>query len=380
MKLLYHHRTKSRDGQAVHIRELIAALQRQGHHVEEWALSRGEQGAMGSEGGALGKLAALAPRVAYELAEHAYGPLVAPRLVAAGRACGAQVLYERHALNNSAGVRAASRLGIPLLLEVNSPLSRERAAYETLVLQRWAARCERRVLAAADRVLVVTGVLRDLLVADGLDGRKVHVIPNGADLSLYPADDEPDATELVIGFTGFFRPWHGLEALVDALADGQLPPGSRLLLVGDGPSRAELEARAARLGVAERVTITGAVERPAIPGLIRSMHVCLQPAATPWASPLKLFEYMAAGRAIVAPDQPNLREVLTHEVDALLFAPDDQAGMAAAVVRLARDKALRAALGHAARARVVTAPYSWDGNAQRVAELASECAGARGTS
>ena len=93
-------------------------------------------------------------------------------------------------------------------------------------------------------------------------------------------------------------------------------------------------------------------------------------AATAWASPLKLFEYMAAGKAIVAPDQANLREVLTHERDALLFA---EGGMAAAITRLANDPVLRRELGAAARATVEQVPYTWDGNAARVVELAAGC-------
>src|SRR5262249_43822965 len=133
MNILYHHRTKSRDGQAVHIRELQAALRARGHRVEERALARGAQGAVGGEGGAGGaggRLAARAPRWVYEIAEHLYGPLVAGRLAAAGRATGAELLYERHALGNTAGVRVARRLGVPLLLEVNSPLARERSEHE----------------------------------------------------------------------------------------------------------------------------------------------------------------------------------------------------------------------------------------------------------
>ena len=62
MKVLYHHRTKSRDGQAVHIRALIAALRARGHAVEEWALSRGEQGAIGSEGGSAGRWLRIEPK------------------------------------------------------------------------------------------------------------------------------------------------------------------------------------------------------------------------------------------------------------------------------------------------------------------------------
>lgn len=373
MNVLYHHRTKSRDGQAVHIRALIGALRARGHRVEEWALSRGDAGAMGSEGGAAGRLLARAPRWVYEVGEHAYGPLVAGRLAAAGRASGAEVLYERHALGNTAGVRAARRLGIPLLLEVNSPLARERSEHETLVFRRWAGRSEARVLRAADRVLCVTRVLADIVVAAGVPRPRVAVVPNGVDLARYPSPRPNAHDEVVIGFTGFFRPWHRIEDLVDALASGRLPPQARLLLVGDGPARPSIEARAARLGVSARVRITGAVEHEAVPALVSSMDLCVQPAATPWASPLKLPEYMAAGRAVVAPDQENLREVLVHGRDALLFDPARPELLVEAVARLCADRALRERLGAGARATVERERLTWDGAAERVEAAARAC-------
>jgi glycosyltransferase involved in cell wall biosynthesis len=374
MNILYHHRTKSRDGQAVHIRELIGALRERGHQVEEWALSRGEQGEMGSEGGLLGRLAARAPRVLYEIAEHAYGPMTAGRLARTGKLVGAQVLYERHALGNTAGVRAARRLGIPLLLEVNSPLAHERATHEQLVLKRWAARSERSVLHAADRVLCVTQVLADMLGEAGVPRARLHVVRNGVDLLRYPSPaPRAEDGQVVIGFTGFFRPWHGIEDLVDALSDGSLPAGARLLLVGDGPSRESIETRARERGVADRVEITGAVAHEQIPDHLRAMDVCVQPAATAWASPLKLPEYMAAARGIVAPDQENLREVLTDGQDALLFEPTGRGAMAAAVATLAHDRALREQLGAAARASVERESMTWAGNAERVETIAEAC-------
>ncbi|MGQ0552050.1 MAG: glycosyltransferase family 4 protein [Planctomycetota bacterium] len=370
MKILYHQRTKSRDGQAVHIRELIAALRARGHRVEEWAVSQGESGAMGSEGGLAGRLLAKAPRALYEIGEHAYGPLVAGRLTQAGRALGAEVVYERYALGNTAGLRAARRLGVPLLLEVNSPLARERAEHEQLVFRRWAASSERRLLQRADRVLCVTRVLADLLLAAGVPRPRLAVVRNGVDLARYPAPRWEAHPEVVIGFTGFFRPWHRIEDLVEALADGQLPPQARLLLVGDGPSRASIEARAAARGVSERVRITGAVAHEEVPALVSSMDICVQPASTPWASPLKLPEYMAAGRAVVAPDQPNLREVLTHGKDGWLFPPDAPQGLARAVAKLAADAALRQALGQQARATIEQQRLTWDGVAERVEAIA----------
>ncbi len=373
MKILYHQRTRSRDGQSVHIRELIAALRARGHDVLEWALSSGEAGTEEPAPGLAARLLAVAPRALYEIGEHAYGPLVAGRLAAAGRAQGAEFLYERYALGNTAGLRAARALGIPLLLEVNSPLAHERAEHDTLVFRRWAARAERRLLQRADRVLCVTRVLADRLLAEGVPRPRLAVVRNGVDLARWPQTPVEPREEVVVGFTGFFRPWHGLEGLVEALADGALPPRARLLLVGDGPSRAALEALAARRGVGGRVTITGAVPHAGIPEQVRRMDICVQPAATAWASPLKLPEYMAAGRAIVAPDQPNLREVLAHGRDALLFPPGDRAAMTAAIARLCDDAPLRAALGAEARATIVREKLTWDGVAERVEALAGSC-------
>jgi glycosyltransferase involved in cell wall biosynthesis len=120
------------------------------------------------------------------------------------------------------------------------------------------------------------------------------------------------------------------------------------------------------------VRFTGLAKREDVPGLIASFDIALQPASVPYASPLKVFEYMAAGRAIVAPDQPNIREVLEHGRTALLFDPDRKGAMSAAVLQLAGDAPLRARLGAAARAEVLRRDLTWAGNARRVAALAAE--------
>jgi glycosyltransferase involved in cell wall biosynthesis len=93
-------------------------------------------------------------------------------------------------------------------------------------------------------------------------------------------------------------------------------------------------------------------------------------------SPLKLFEYMAAGRAIVASDLPSIREVLNHDTNALLVAPGDPAALAAAIRRLATDAALRGRLGAAARSAVLD--YSWSRRAERLEQLFTQVLSARG--
>ena len=154
-----------------------------------------------------------------------------------------------------------------------------------------------------------------------------------------------------------------------------LPPGrerrgSTLPWWGDGPARVDLESLAVELGVSDRVRFTGLATREEIPRLVAGFDIALQPASVPYASPLKLFEYMAAGKAIIAPDQPNIREVLDHSRTALLFDPASPEAMWHGIETLARDGALRARLGVAAREEVLRRDFTRAGNARRVVALA----------
>ena len=176
----------------------------------------------------------------------------------------------------------------------------------------------------------------------------------------------------MLGFVGFVRDWHGLDAVIAAMAADRDGPKVRLVVVGDGPARPALERQAAALGMAERVTFTGLQPREAIPALVAGFDIALQPLVVRYASPLKIFEYMAAGRAIVAPDQPNIREMLRDEETALLFDSDAAGAMWHAIRRLAGDAALRRRLGAAARAEIARRDYTWRGNAARIVAWARE--------
>ncbi|MDB5373265.1 MAG: hypothetical protein JWP04_1907, partial [Belnapia sp.] len=263
------------------------------------------------------------------------------------------------------------RRKLPFLVEVNAPLAEERSRFGNLRLHQLARWSERFVWRAGSRVLPVTAVLAGHVAAAGVPPARIAVVPNGIDLEEF-AESPPDVPRdpLTLGFVGFVRDWHGLDGVVRAIAAWQGSPRLALLVVGEGPARPGLEALAAELGIADRVRFTGLAERHAIPGHVALFDVALQPAAVAYASPLKVFEYMAAGRAIVAPDQPNLREVLEHDRTALLFDPAVPGAMWAAVVRLAGDPALRARLGAAARAEIIAADRTWAGNARRAVALA----------
>jgi glycosyltransferase involved in cell wall biosynthesis len=382
MRILYHHRTQAEDGQAVHIRALIAAFRALGHEVQEVALvaraAAATEAASTNRGRSRYGWVAHAPRFARELAEFGYGHLARGRLLRAARGFDPRFVYERYAFGNTAGVRAARTLGKPLVLEVNSPMVLELEKTRGLAFPRLARRIEGSIFRSATLVCAVTGVLRDILVGLGVARERVLVTPNGVDLEryAYAADARACARsalglgperpgELVLGFVGFYRDWHRIDLVLAAMAATELA-ATRLVLVGEGPARAELERVAAGGGLAARVHFAGPRPHAEIPALLPAFDVALVPAINPYASPLKLFEYMAAGLAVIAPNQPNLRETLVHETDALLVRSGDLASMRAALVRLAGDAPLRARLGAAARAKVAALDLTWQGNARRV--------------
>ena len=185
---------------------------------------------------------------------------------------------------------------------------------------------------------------------------------------------EGHSDRVILGFVGFVRDWHGLDTVIAAMAAAGDSVPVDLIAVGDGPARADLERQAAALGLVERVRFTGLQAREQVPALVAGFDIALQPRVVEYASPLKIFEYMAAGRAIVAPDQENIREILRDGETALLFDPARPEAMWQAILRLAGYAALRQRLGSAARAEIVRRDYTWAGNARRVAGWARQSA------
>lgn len=374
MKILYSHRIQSHDGQGVHLEALVAALRAQGHEVLVVGPSAYEQAGLGGESSLVATVRRLLPAFAVELLELAYSIPAYRKLARAAKSFGPDLLYERYNLFYLSGAWLARRRRLPFLVEVNAPLAEERARFGSLRLKRLARWSEAYVWRRADRVLPVTEVLAGHVVAAGIPRANCEVIANGIELEEFPEalaarQAGPEAPEIVLGFVGFVRDWHGLDEVVRSIAAWKGAPRLVLQVVGEGPARPGLEKLAAELGISGQVRFTGLATREEIPRLTAGFDIALQPAAVPYASPLKVAEYMAAGRAIVAPDQPNLREALEDGKTALLFTPGDRAAMWQATLRLATDALLRARLGAAARADVITNDRTWAGNARRVAAL-----------
>ncbi len=377
MKILYHHRIASKDGQYVHVEELTAALKKLGHEIIMVSPGATEKSSFGSKGGLVPLLKRFVPGFIYELLELGYATYVYVKLSKAVKHHQPDCLYERYNLYSPAGVWLKRRYKLPMLLEINAPIFQERSKFNGIAIP-WLARwSERYTWTGADIVLPVTQVLADYAQAAGVDESRITVIPNGIDPEKFErVQDNIEAKkhlglegQQILGFTGFVREWHGLERVVDLLKDHQGEQVRHLLVVGDGPARRDIEKRAAQLNVSNKVTFTGIVPRDEVANYVAAFDVALQPDVVPYASPLKLFEYMALGKAIVAPDTQNIREVLENNVNAILFDPDRPDAMLEAVVSVCKDETLRHRIANAACETIDAEGYTWLNNAGRVTVL-----------
>lgn len=376
MKILYHHRIRSKDGQYVHIEELTNALKELGHEIIMVGPTAVQKEEFGAEAGMVAVLKKYLPKFVYELLELAYAVKDYASLVRAVRKHRPDCLYERYNLYVPSGIWLKRRFKLPMLLEVNAPLYDERKKYDGIALD-WLARWTEHIAwRGADYVLPVTHVLAERVKLAGVPDARIVVIPNGINPERFSEIPKIDAAKaalglpgrLVLGFVGFMREWHGIERVIDLVADDR-DKNLHLLLVGDGPARASLEKRAKERAIEDRVTITGVVSRADVARYIAAFDVALQPEVVAYASPLKLFEYLALGRAIVAPASANIKEILVHEHNALLFDPKDRAGFSAAVRRVCDDASLRARIAVEARRTIDALGLTWKNNATRVTNL-----------
>ena len=286
------------------------------------------------------------------------------------------LVYERYALWGRTGTAWARRTGTPSVLEVNAPLVDEQATHRTLVDRKAAEDVASAAVSAADVVVCVSDEVARWARSRSARPARVHVVPNGVDVDrVVPSGRPPTAPDepLTIGFVGTLKPWHGVERLLEALAvlAQREPTPYRLLLVGDGPEAGALRAQAERLGVKSLVELTGAVEPDAVPPLLHRMDVAVAPYPPIedfYFSPLKVYEYLAAGLPVIASRVGQLPAVLEEGRLGVLVEPGDVDALAAAVAALRAEPARRAELGGAARAAAVRR-HAWTGVVDRILGL-----------
>lgn len=293
-------------------------------------------------------------------------------------------IWQRHELFQISGVNAARRFEKPLVLFVDAPVVWESEKWGTTrpgwgrVVERYG---ERPQLRRADLVCCVSEEVAEQVESFGVSRSRILVTPNATDTRLFHprASDGRKRKELglsgfVVGWIGSFRRFHGVELILEAVARLEKKDKSiSVLLVGDGYERKNLEEFAASLNLRNAI-FTGVIPYNEIPDHINSMDVAVisDPGLNSFHySPLKLQEYMACGRPVIAPRSGQIEASLIHEVDALLVPPGDRSAIEQAIDRLYEDSGLRERIGQNARRRVVDRG-GWSHQLERVERRLTE--------
>jgi glycosyltransferase involved in cell wall biosynthesis len=290
---------------------------------------------------------------------------------------GNDLVYERNTMYRFGVAMACKRLGLPYVLYVEADDILEHDIMKkpiTGLLRLQAARSFRYNLDAADRVICVSEPLKaHLMTKWNVPGEKIAVFPNVADVERFKPDPVAGAAiraSLNLGraplilFVGNFYEWHDVSTLLRAFVEVlKNYPDARLLLVGDGAKREAMAQLARELGLERSVIFTGMVAHTEVPRFMASADIAVVPYPVleqdVWLSPLKLFEYMATGNAILASNVGQLSEWITDGRNGLLIPPGDVSAVAAGIERLIGDPDLRTRLGQNARADAVQ-KHSWD--------------------
>lgn len=370
-RILYHHRIASKDGQFVHVEEIITAMKKKGHDVLLVAPSINENAQFGHDGGWVSSLKKSLPKFIYEMLELTYSTWLFVKLIRAIIKFKPDFIYERYNLYQPAGILASKLMRVPLILEINAPLFEERSRYSGGIAIPWLAKSiERFTWKNATFRLPVTDVLRKIIEMEIGSNKGTHVLHNGVreDASNNEIPDAPsEDNDIIVGFVGFMHLTCGVEHVISLMAENPSLK-IKLICIGDGPRADALQKMTADLGLSHKAEFTGLIHRDSIFDKIKTFHIALQPAVTAYASPLKMFEYMAAGNLIVAPQQPNIMEILDRQC-AILFQPGNPESLKEALYDAVVNYREHQEKRSAAQMKITSSKFTWENNVDTITGL-----------
>ena len=373
--------TSERSGHVVRANAVLDALAEMGHDIirVEAAAAPSSQVAVSSYRRIIRKLM---PRpIAMKMRDAgrvAYGKRFAARLIKEIEESLPDVILETHIAFTLAGRIASETTGIPLILDDVSPAWEEEQQYG-VGLKQLARSIHREVTEHASLLVAVNKTIHQYLIEEGLPPAKLVTIENGIDARLFHPNVDGSVRrvehglgndEIVIVFVGSFQPYHRVDLLLEAFAQIETGQPTHLLLVGEGRTTPACKARARELGLTGHVTFTGRIPYDQVASYVAAGDIAIMPATNEYGNPMKVYEYMAMGKAVVAPNQETITDIATHGQDAYLFKPGSVPDMAEALETMCMNPALREELGD--RARILAAEHTWQKRAERLLEAIQE--------
>jgi len=288
-------------------------------------------------------------------------------------------IYQHHHDFHYGGAKLKKDLGIPFILHVDGIEYWVKKNWGKLYFAKLLKLAEEIQLQSSDAIIVVSDALKRQLIEYGVEGEKIIVAPNG----VHPDQFSPEIDDaglkkqlgiedkFVVGYTGTFGHWHGVEVLAEAVKHiVKRIPNAVVLFVGDGNLRPKIEEITKRDNVNDKIIITGFVPFKTIPNYLAACDVLLSPCVNNadnefFNSPVKLFEYMAMGKPIVASNVGQQGIVIEDGLNGLLHEENQPEELAEKVFKIYQDKDLAVRLGKEARKRAVE-KHDWKVNSQQI--------------
>lgn len=385
MKILYysphpHIPMFAQTGAGTHIREMIQAFRQNGHEVETLIMG-GEDASTGthiqtanvSTGGIKKIIKSFIPSCIWEGIKdwqmERYDQYAQQRLAAKMDSYKPDLIYERAAYLQTSGIKEAKKKNIPHIFEWNGPFMHERKKlYGNSAYFPVAKKNERTQLSDTQLNVVTSTAMRDYFAKKyQLPENKFLVVPNAIDIAKIQTNSQIVAElrekwqlqdKIVIGFVGQIMAWHGVGILLSAFYHlHQAYPHLRLLIVGEGKMLAEYKQYAIEKGIAEKVIFTGKIPHKEVFNHIEVMDITVMANSNWYGSPVKIFEYGAMGKAIIAPDNIPVRDVMIDNEDGILVQPSTDS-LKFALIKLIDNEELRKKVAVAFQQKVLQ-KYTW---------------------
>lgn len=391
MNILFHHRTRGRGAEGVHIRGVVKGLRQLDNHVDILSLPGAEPETeeakrtdekvkqvptKKSSFSILSDLTKHVPEFVFELFELAFNLIAVIRLRKTVKEKNITLIYERYSLFMFASVWWAKRHNLPIVLEINDSCQVQRV--RSLTFKKLAAKIESWIFKNATGLVFISTRFKEVAEQAYGDIANSVVSPNGADLDKFIIDETSGVAlrsklgiedKIVLGYVGAFVHWHGIDWFVD-LACQKLKetPELVLLLVGDGVAFEGIKNRVIEAGVESQVILPGKVPHHEVSTFLSAMDLGILPDSNDYGSPMKLFEFMAMGKGMIAPDFSPIAEVVKDNETSWLFPASDKQACIDKVFEIVKDKQAYKKVGLNARVYIEN-ERQWKHNAEQLLSL-----------